>query len=103
MPGGDQAGELVNAIRDHEKSEAISYRTFVRHVDLAPLREEEHPAMYRISCDDNWSVSFHKSHLPSGARVYFFAWSAIEHFFVEEMPDLELELKLLDGAVSEAE
>ena len=97
MPGGDRAGEMVNAVRTHPECVKITYRTFARHANLAELREQDHPAMYRISCDDNWSVSFHRSRLPSGARVYFFVWSGIEHFFVEETPDLEVELRFLDG------
>jgi len=96
MPGGCRAGELVNAIRDHPESRRVTYDTFARHVDLEPLREMGHGAMYRISAPSNWAVSFHRSRLPSGQRVYYFVWSGIEHFFVEEEPNLELELELLD-------
>jgi hypothetical protein len=102
MPGGDRAGEMVNAIKDHPEEMDVSYGTFARHADLKPLRAQDHPAMYRISCDDNWAISFHRSRLPSGRRVYYFAWSGIEHFFVEEEPDLEAEFRALDEESSEA-
>jgi len=46
------------------------------------LRRENHPATYRMSCADNWAISFWRSRLPSGARVYYFDWSRIEHVFV---------------------
>lgn len=95
MPG-PKPGELVNAIRHGDTSRAVSYRTFAKHAELAPLRDSEHPAMYRLSCPDNWSVSFHKSELPSGAPVYFFVWSGIEHFFTEGPVDLEEELRFLE-------
>lgn len=60
------------------------------------MREAEHPALYRISCPDNWSISFHRSVLPPGAPVFFFVWSGIEHFFTESEVDLEKELSLLE-------
>lgn len=93
MPGGTHAGRLVDAIR--RDASDITYQTFVRNADLSALREQDHPAMYRLSCADNWGVSFHKGRLPSGAISYFFVWSAIEHFFVERDPDIEEEICLL--------
>ena len=66
-----------------------------RHADLKPLRAADHPAMYRISAPDNWAISFHRSALPSGQRVYYFAWSGIEHFFVDSEVDIGRELALL--------
>jgi hypothetical protein len=91
MPGADP-GALVNAIRHGAASCAVSYKTFARFANLDFLRREGHPAMYRISCPDNWSVSFHRSRLPSGAPVYFFVWSGIEHFFVQDEVDVAQEL-----------
>lgn len=96
MPGGERAGELVNAIRNAEADRRITYATFARHADLGPLRREGHPAMYRISAPDNWSVSFHRSETPSGTPVYYFAWSGIEHFFVDRPVDVEHELGVID-------
>jgi hypothetical protein len=96
MPG-PKAGELVNAIRHHPRDRAVSYQTFARHADLAPLRASGHPAMYRISAPDNWAISFHRSRLPSGAPVYYFAWSGIEHFFVKEPVDVDAEVAAMGG------
>jgi len=96
MPGGKRAGELVNAIRDSDADRQISYATFAKHADLAPLRKDDHPAMYRISAPDNWAISFHRSELPSGAPTYYFAWSGIEHFFVKDPVDVEQELAIID-------
>ena len=96
MPGGRRAGEIVRAIVDHPEQKQITYATFARHADLDQLREWDHPAMYRISAPDNWAISFHRSRLPSGQPTYYFKWSGIEHFFVEEEPDLDLELELID-------
>lgn len=93
MPGGPHAGLLVDAIRADASD--ISYSSFIRQVDLTALREMDHPALYRFSCADNWSVSFHKGRLPSGAVSYFFVWSAIEHFFVMEEPNIDQELQIL--------
>jgi hypothetical protein len=76
-------GEIIHYITDGCRSQDITYQTFVKYADLSPLRQANHPAMYRISCPDNWSVSFHKSFLPSGAPIYYFAWSRIEFIFVD--------------------
>ena len=72
MPGGRAgAGAIVNAIRDASVNRAITYSTFAKHADLGPLRAADHAAMYRISAPDNWAISFHRSALPSGQRVYY--------------------------------
>lgn len=92
MPGGRYAGELVNSIRTHPADRRITYRSFARNADLRPLRADGHPAMWRISAPDNWAISFHRSRLPTGAPVYYFAWSGIEHFFVQEPVDVDAEL-----------
>lgn len=56
--------------------------------------------MYRMSCRDNWAISFWKSELPSGVLVYYFDWSRIEHFFVDREIVLELELEQLTTLTS---
>lgn len=89
-----RGGHLVQYIKEHGKP--ISYTTFARHADLAPLRAAGHPAMYRISRPDNWAIAFYRSRLPSGMPVYFFDWSRIEHVFVPSEVDLEREYGLLD-------
>lgn len=91
MPG-PAPGELVRAIVDHPNDRRVTYKTFARHADLAPLRAVDHPAMYRISSASNWAISFHRSELPTGAPVYYFAWSGIEFFFVNTPVDLAAEL-----------
>jgi hypothetical protein len=83
MPGG----QIIHYITDPEREQEITYQTFARNVDLGPMRAESHPAMYRISAPDNWAISFYKSELPNGDPIYFFAWSRIEHIFVD--PDLD--------------
>jgi hypothetical protein len=88
-------GELVQYIADSNRSQQVTYETFARHTDLEPLRQEEHPAMYRISCRDNWAISFWQSHLPSGGKIYYFDWSRIEHVFVGQDVDLEQEMALI--------
>jgi hypothetical protein len=58
--------------------------------------------MYRISAPDNWAISFHKSRLPTGQRIYYFDWSRMEHIFLDpdegfpglrEMAELAIELE----------
>ncbi len=73
--------ELRDYINDH--AQEISYRTFTQRVNLDPLREEDHPAMWRISAPDNWSVSFYKSKLPNGDPIYVLDWKGIDHIFVD--------------------
>jgi hypothetical protein len=58
--------------------------------------------MYRISAPSNWAISFHRSALPSGAPVYYFVWSGVEHFFVDEDVNVERELAILDAQDTEA-
>jgi hypothetical protein len=77
------SGQIIHYITDPDRSKEITYQTFARNVDLAPLREQNHPAMYRISASDNWAISFHKSKLPTGQTIYYFDWSRIEHIFVD--------------------
>lgn len=74
--------ELVHYITDPDRAKKITYKTFARHANLEPLRAEGHPALYRMSAPDNWAISFWKSKLPSGAPIYYFDWSRIEHVFV---------------------
>lgn len=74
-------GEIIHYMTD--RATEISYTTFARNADLGPMREEDHPAMYRISRPDNWAVSFYKSELPNGDPVYFFDWSRMEYIFVD--------------------
>lgn len=93
LPGG-----LVRYISDSDRSGQVSYDTFARHVDLGPMRAEGHPATYRMSCRDNWAISYWRSRLPSGQPVYYFDWSRIEHVFVAEPVDLARELELLEEA-----
>ena len=88
-------GEIIHYITDPDRSVAISYQTFVKYADLAPLRKAGHPAMYRISAPDNWAISFHKSELPSGMPIVYFDWSRIEHVFAPEGVDQELEYELV--------
>lgn len=77
------SGEIIHYITDPDRSQKISYQAFARHVDLEPLRRDDHPAMYRISAPDNWAISFHKSSLPDGQPIYYFDWSRIEHIFID--------------------
>jgi len=93
-------GELVQFLTDCDRAVQITYDTFVRHVDLKPMRDEDHPAMYRISCKDNWAISFWKSELPSGVQVFYFDWSRIEHIFVDQKIDMKKELELLTAITS---
>lgn len=81
-------GPIVDYLVDHATE--ITYSTFARNADLAPLRAEGHDAMWRISAPDNWAIAFYKSTLPSGIPVYFFDWSRIEHVFVppDVWPDI---------------
>jgi len=90
--------ETVNYITDRVRSEEIAYATFARNVNLREMRDEDHPAMYRISAPDNWTISFHKSRLPSGKLIYYFLWSGIEHVFVgsEDWPDFDEEHRLAE-------
>ena len=92
---GMQDGDLVNDLKS--RGEQISYSTFVRKADLGPLRRGGHPAMYRVSAPDNWSISFWKTTMPSGAPVLYFAWSGIEHFFVDRPTDLDAEGVILEA------
>lgn len=88
-------GELVHYLTDSDRAERITYGTFARHADLEEMRKQGHPAMYRISCPDNWAISFWKSRLPSGTLVYYFDWSRIEHIFVDREIDMRKEIELL--------
>lgn len=89
-----RGGELVNYIK--RNATKITYPTFARYVDLGPLREAGHPAMYRVSAPQNWAIAFYRSRLPSGMPVYFFDWSRIEHVFVPAEVDLDLEYLRLE-------
>ena len=62
-------------------AQPISYKTFRLYADLDSLGQD-HPALYRISRPDNWSVSFDKGFLPSGIPAVWLTWSRIEHVFV---------------------
>ncbi len=91
----DLPGELVQYIADPDRNTKLTYRAFARQADLEPLRAADHPAMYRISAPDNWAISFWRSELPSGQKIYFFDWSRIEHVFVDREVDLDREMRLL--------
>lgn len=91
-------GELVQHLVDDDRCRQVTYATFARHVDLSGLRAEGHPATYRMSCEDNWAISYWRSRLPSGQEVWYFDWSRIEHVFVAEPVDLERETALLGEA-----
>ena len=93
-------GELVQYLTDSERAVRITYSTFARYADLEAMRKQNHPAMYRISCANNWSISFWKSRLPSGTLVYYFDWSRIEHVFVDREIDMKDELDLLTAITS---
>jgi hypothetical protein len=91
----EMTGDLIHFITDRwgvsEQTRArptrgITYKTFAKYADLGPLREEDHPAMYRISSPENWAISFHSAELPSGAPLWYFDWSRMEHLFVTD-PD----------------
>jgi len=87
----DLSGAIIDYITDDVRSRSVTYKTFARHTDLDSLRAADHPAMWRISCPDNWAISFHRSRLPSGQRIYYFDWSRIEHIFIdptEGVPEL---------------
>jgi hypothetical protein len=94
---GAGAGEFVRAIIDHPADRRISFRQFTRLVDLDSF-PGDHPARYRWSAPDNWAISFHRSALPSGAPVAYFKWSGIEHFFVDDDFNLQLEQDSLRDA-----
>jgi len=93
-------GELIHHLVDCDRAVRITYGTFARHVDLEELRKQDHPAMYRMSCPDNWAISFWKSWLPSRTLVYYFDWSRIEHIFVDRETSLKKELELLTAMTS---
>lgn len=93
-------GELIRYLTDSERAVRITYGTFARHADLEEMRKQEHPATYRMSCPENWAISFWKSKLPSGTLVYYFDWSRIEHIFVDREIDLKKELELLTAITS---
>jgi hypothetical protein len=83
-------GEIIHYLNDHAVE--ITYATFAQNADLAPMRREDHPAMYRISSPSNWAVSFYKSELPNGDPVYYFDWSRMEFIFVDpkrSWPDVD--------------
>ncbi|MCW4026890.1 MAG: hypothetical protein NWE76_05360 [Candidatus Bathyarchaeota archaeon] len=87
-------GEIIHYINEHARE--ITYKTFAKNADLEPLRDEDHPAMYRISAKDNWAVSFYKSRLPNGNLIYFFDWSRMEHIFVDPDQAIPTEEEMLD-------
>ena len=93
----EMTGPVVDYIND--QAQQITYDTFAHRADLRALRAGGHPAMYRISAPDNWSVSFYKSELPSGLPVYFFDWSAMEYVFVppRSQPSLHQEHSLVEA------
>jgi len=94
----DMPGELVGYITDYDRTQGITYGTFARHADVSTLPGgRKHDALYRASCTDNWAISFWRSSLPSGTRVYYFDWSRIEHVFVRQAPDLALEMRILES------
>jgi len=93
--GHPAGGQIIHYITQHPEERQVSYGQFARQVDLRPLRDAGHPAMYRLSAKDNWSVSFHRSQLPSGQPIYYFAWSRIEHIFVDQEVDVAAELAAL--------
>ncbi|TFH26736.1 MAG: hypothetical protein E4H00_10225 [Myxococcales bacterium] len=96
----DSYGEIIHYITDPDRSEQISYRTFAKYADLAPMRDADHPAMYRISSPENWAISFHKSKMPSGMPIVYFDWSRIEHVFspapIDQRREYELALEEKD-------
>jgi hypothetical protein len=69
----------------------ISYTTLARHCDLDELREERNQAMWKLSVPSNWGVSFHRGQLPSGRLCYYFDWSRMEYFFIEDRDTFDLE------------
>lgn len=77
------SGEIIHYITDPDRAKKITYKTFARNVNLEPLREMDHPALYRMSAPDNWAISFYKSKLPNGQPIYYFDWSRIEHIFLD--------------------
>jgi len=74
-------GEIIWYITYPIRSQKIAYSTFTKQVDLDDMREINHPALYRISCKDNWQIAFFKSQLPLGDPIFYFKWSGIEHIF----------------------
>jgi hypothetical protein len=92
---GMQDGDLVNDLKS--RGVQVSYSTFARKADLAELRRGGHPAMWRASAPDNWSISFWQTTMPSGAPVLYFAWSGIEHFFVDRPTDLDAEVAIMEA------
>ncbi len=93
-PDPGVSGELIHFITDDDVSRKITYQTFAKYADLAPLRDDDHPAMYRIAAPDNWTISFYKSQLPSGEPIVYFYWSRIEHVFAPGLVDLREENSL---------
>jgi len=79
-------GEIIHYITDPIRSQKITYPTFSKQVELSGMRAINHPALYRISCKDNWQVAFFKSQLPLGEIIFYFKWSGIEHIFCETSP-----------------
>lgn len=73
---GSKLNELEYII-DHERQ--VSYATFIKNVDKEFVKDFNRSAGVPISKD--WAVSFHKSKLPNGKTVWYFAHSSIEYVF----------------------
>jgi hypothetical protein len=87
-------GELVQYMTDSSRAVRVTYGTFVQR-DF-PRGPGAPAPLYRASYRDKWAISYWRSELPSGTRVYYFDWSRIEHVFVQQAPDVNLEAGILD-------
>jgi hypothetical protein len=95
-------GPFVNYIRDHERD--VTYDTLARQVRTADLLNFKWQAGYGrdtgLTMKNDWHISYHRSRTPSGQRVYFFVWSAMEYVFVpcSMRFNLERETELAEAA-----
>jgi hypothetical protein len=77
--------DLINMI---DANIAITYNTFIKHVDRDELREMEKAMGYDtmpwerrgLRLKNDWAVSYHRSTF-KGKQVYYFRHSGIEYLF----------------------
>jgi hypothetical protein len=77
--------EFVNWLED--RGTQVSYRTFAANVDLS-----EWHASYRemgLALSKDWGITWLKSELLDGSRVWVLQWSAMEHLFAYPGQDWE--------------
>jgi hypothetical protein len=78
-----RCGDIIHYITDDDRATEITYDTFAKWTDLRELRASGHGSTYRMGAPGNWAISFWRSELPTGQRIYYFDWSRIEHIFLD--------------------